>query len=110
MVLHRVGGWQLSTDLQRYVEHALSSCAPSATLVCAAEPGDLQRADIDIWLCGEAPVQLPRRPALVLGAVARNPRLNRLGQRLWSCATPLNAQMLIRHMQRVLQQDTGSLA
>lgn len=102
LVLHRVGGWQLSADLQRYVEHALSRFWPNAMLVCVAAAGDLQRDDIDLWLCGEAPGLATHRPALLLGAVARNPRLTRVDERLWSCATPLNAEVLIRHIERVL--------
>lgn len=102
LVLHRVGGWQLSADLQRYVEHALGSFWPKAKLVCGSTSIDLQREDIDIWLCGEAPDLVTRRPALLLGAVARNPRLIRVGEQLWTCATPLNAQILIRHIERVL--------
>lgn len=107
LVLHRVGGWQLGADLQRYVQHALSNCWPKAELVCVTAPSDLQRKDMVIWLCGEAPEPLTQRPALLLGAVARNPRLVRIDEQLWSCATPLNAQILIRHIERVLQQSTG---
>lgn len=102
LLLHRIGGWQLSVDLQRYVEHALSSFWPKAALMCATTASDLQREDIDIWLCGESPDLVTHRPALLLGAVARNPRLVRIGEQLWTCATPLNAQVLIRHIERVL--------
>ncbi len=110
LVLHRVGGWQLSADLQRYVEHALSSFWPKAKLVCVTTPSELQREDIDIWLCGEAPGVTTGRPALVLGAVARNARLIRVGEQQWTCATPLNAQILIRHIEQILQQSAGCLA
>lgn len=102
LVLHRVGGWQLSADLQRYVEQALRSRWPGVTLECVRKPDELARHDIDLWLCGEAPDVLTRRPALLLGAVARNARLTRVDEQLWTCATPLNAQVLIRHIERVL--------
>ena len=110
LVLHRVGGWQLSADLQRYVEHALSSFWPKAKLVCVSTSSDLRREDIDLWLCGEAPSVMTSRPALVLGAVARNARLIRVGEQRWTCATPLNAQILIRHIEQILQHSAGRLA
>lgn len=102
LVLHRVGGWRLNADLQRYVEHALSGCWPGVSLVCVRTLGELDRHDIDIWLCGDAPGTMTIRPALVLGAVARDARLIRVGEQLWTCATPLNAQILIWHIERVL--------
>lgn len=108
LVLHRVGGWQLSADLQRYVLHALSGRWPGVNLQCVRTLGELERTDIDLWLCGEAPVVITNRPALVLGAVARNARLIRVSERLWSCATPLNAHVLIRHIERVLQCADGA--
>jgi|CXWL01.1.fsa_nt_gi hypothetical protein len=101
-LLHRVGGWQLSPDLQRYVEQTLRSRWPGAILVCASAPSELDRRDVDLWLCAEAPVATTHRPTLLLGAVARNARLVRVGDQLWTCATPLNAQILIRHIERVL--------
>lgn len=108
LVLHRVGGWQLSVDLQRYVENALRSRWPGVILECVRTPAELGRPDTDLWLCGEAPGVLTSRPALVLGAVARNARLIRVGEQLWTCATPLNAQILIRHIERVLQWPEAS--
>lgn len=102
LVLHRVGGWQLSADLQRYAEQALRSRWPGVILECVHTPDELARDDIDLWLCGEAPDVLTRRPALVLGAVARNARLIHVSNQLWTCATPLNARILVRHFERVL--------
>lgn len=102
LVLHRVGGWQLSADLQAYVEQALRSRWPGVVLECARTPDELARLDIDLWLCGEAPGVMTRRPALVLGAVARKARLIRVDEQLWTCATPLNARILVRHIERVL--------
>ncbi len=40
LMLHRVGGWQLSADLQRYVEHALSGRWPGVSLVCVRRPSE----------------------------------------------------------------------
>ena len=109
LVLHRVGSWQLSADLQHYVEHALSARWPGVGLLCARTLGELDRHDIDLWLCGEAPAVATNRPALVLGAVARQARLIRVGEQLWSCATPLNAHTLIRHIEQVTQLSAGRI-
>jgi len=102
LVLHRVGGWRLSADLQRYLEHALGSRWPGVSLIPVRTPSGLQQDDVDLWLCGEAPGVITHRPALVFGAVSRNARLVQLGAQLWTCATPLNAHVLIWHIERVL--------
>jgi hypothetical protein len=100
--LHRVGFWRLDSGMDGYLAPFLIDRWPRLRIERYHDDETLHRLNVDVWVCGEEPLQLPTSPALILGAIAARPAVDRVAANAWRIATPINGRRFVADIQRLL--------
>ncbi len=103
--LHRVGFWRLDSGMDGYITPFLTERWPRLRIERYHDNEALKRLNVDVWVCGEEPLQLPASPALILGAIAVLPAVERVAAYAWRIATPINGRRLVANIQRLLAPE-----
>lgn len=100
--LRRAGYWRVDAGIDSYLTPLLSDRWPRLRIDRYRDAGALIRLNLDIWICGEEPPQLPGSPVLILGAIASKPAIDQIGARAWRLATPITGRRFVAEIQRLL--------
>jgi hypothetical protein len=98
----RIGYWRVDSGLDHYLSPLLAQRWPKLRIERYRDASVLSRLLLDVWVCGEDPPLVPVSPTLILGAIAAQPSVDQIAEKVWRLATPITGRRLVADIQRLL--------